>query len=139
MSWGEIEAQLLACSRVREAAVWCMARVTMRNWWGMWWPKRAQVGSIDRYKNSLRNTCLHGAGAMYVARTAAGDGKLDRRALPVPTWEGRLYRVPQIQDEISLAAIWAQVLKRDRVGLADHFFELMGGHSLVATRMCTRI
>ncbi|WP_277965016.1 amino acid adenylation domain-containing protein, partial [Pseudomonas sp. RIT-To-2] len=37
-----------------------------------------------------------------------------------------------------LAAIWAQVLKVEKVGRADNFFEL-GGHSLLATQVISRI
>jgi acyl carrier protein len=39
--------------------------------------------------------------------------------------------------EETLAAIWAEVLHVDRVGVHDNFFEL-GGHSLLATRVMRR-
>jgi acyl carrier protein len=45
---------------------------------------------------------------------------------------------PQTELEQQIAAIWAEVLKIDRVGLSDHFFEL-GGHSLLATQMVVRL
>ncbi|KTC89264.1 non-ribosomal peptide synthase, partial [Legionella cincinnatiensis] len=69
-----------------------------------------------------------------------GSGKLDRHALPIPTSEEdvRPYRAPQSATEISLAAIWAEVLQVARVGLDDHFF-MLGGHSLTAMQICTRI
>ncbi len=64
-------------------------------------------------------------------------GKLDRRALPQPDLSVRDYREPRDTLERELAAIWAQVLELDRVGLDDDFFEL-GGHSLLATRIVSR-
>jgi len=64
-------------------------------------------------------------------------GKLDRRALPAPDVSLREYRAPRDAAERELAAIWAQVLELDRVGLDDDFFEL-GGHSLLATRIVSR-
>ncbi|WP_311971042.1 non-ribosomal peptide synthase/polyketide synthase [Pseudomonas baltica] len=64
-------------------------------------------------------------------------GKLDRRALPQPEAALREYRAPRDAREIQLAAIWAQVLELERIGLDDDFFEL-GGHSLLATRIVSR-
>ncbi|WP_405964614.1 amino acid adenylation domain-containing protein [Streptomyces sp. NBC_00723] len=65
-------------------------------------------------------------------------GKVDRRALPDPQpWRGDTvaYEVPDTDEERTLAAIWAEVLKPDRpVGALDHFFAI-GGDSLSAVRV----
>lgn len=69
------------------------------------------------------------------------NGKLDRRALPTPGAEGAARRVqvePATELERDLAAIWAEVLKLERVGVTDNFFEL-GGHSLLATQIASRV
>jgi amino acid adenylation domain-containing protein len=69
------------------------------------------------------------------------NGKLDRKALPVPGREAyadRGYEPPQGETETALAAIWAELLKLDRVGRHDNFFE-SGGHSLLAVRVVTRL
>ena len=69
------------------------------------------------------------------------NGKLDRRALPVPEADAYAtpgYEAPQGETEALLAAIWADLLKLDRVGRHDNFFEL-GGHSLLAVRVVTKI
>jgi amino acid adenylation domain-containing protein len=70
------------------------------------------------------------------------NGKLDRRALPPPNGTrpdlARSYVAPQSPVEEALAAIWRAVLGVDRVGLDDDFFDL-GGHSMLAVRMLTKV
>jgi amino acid adenylation domain-containing protein len=64
------------------------------------------------------------------------NGKVDRQALPPPAEDdgGTPYVAPRTTAEGALAAIWAEVLGRERVGVLDDFFAL-GGHSLLATRL----
>ena len=67
------------------------------------------------------------------------NGKVDRAALPAPVFdaETRGDAEPRTAVEAVLAAVWAHVLRRERVGTDDDFFEL-GGHSLLATRVVSR-
>ncbi|MEG5038375.1 MULTISPECIES: amino acid adenylation domain-containing protein [unclassified Microcoleus] len=70
------------------------------------------------------------------------NGKVDRRALPAPD-EMRPeltgnFVAPRTNIEEVLAAIWAEVLKLEKVGIYDNFFEL-GGHSLLATQVISRV
>ena len=70
------------------------------------------------------------------------NGKLDRRALPAPNRgsteaiDGR--GAPRTLMEEMIAGIWADVLKLDRFGIHDNFFDL-GGHSLKATQVMSRL
>ena len=66
------------------------------------------------------------------------SGKLDRRALPEPEFRARTYRAPATRAERSVAAVYAELLGLDRVGLDDDFFAL-GGNSLTATRVAARV
>ncbi|NER31477.1 MAG: non-ribosomal peptide synthetase, partial [Symploca sp. SIO1C4] len=68
------------------------------------------------------------------------NGKINRRALPVPDVRERTkkYIAPQTPTEEILAQIWGQVLKVEQVSIEDNFFEL-GGHSLLATQLVSRI
>ena len=70
------------------------------------------------------------------------NGKLDRNALPAPSYEGasttQEFVAPRTQAEKGLAGIWTEVLKVERIGINDDFFEL-GGHSLLAIKAVSRI
>ncbi|MDT0786030.1 phosphopantetheine-binding protein, partial [Staphylococcus pseudintermedius] len=69
------------------------------------------------------------------------NGQLDRRALPAPEGDAyalQAYEEPQGEIENVLAAVWMELLKLPRIGRHDHFFEI-GGHSLMATQLVSRI
>jgi amino acid adenylation domain-containing protein len=69
------------------------------------------------------------------------NGKLDREALPPPDAEAygvSGYEPPAGEIEDTLAKIWAEMLKVERVGRHDNFFAL-GGHSLLAGRLLSQI
>nr|WP_281256189.1 non-ribosomal peptide synthase/polyketide synthase [Nocardia amikacinitolerans] len=66
------------------------------------------------------------------------NGKLDRRALPAPAAKARAFRAPVTPVQETVAAVFAEVLDLPRVGVDDDFFDL-GGNSLIATRVVSRI
>jgi non-ribosomal peptide synthetase component F/acyl carrier protein len=95
------------------------------------------VGGLRAHlKQSLPDYMIPQAIVGLEALPLTPNGKIDRKALPVPEGrpEGLDYVAPRTPVEETLAGIWAEVLKIDRVGVHDNFFEL-GGHSLLATRV----
>jgi acyl carrier protein len=66
------------------------------------------------------------------------NGKLNRQALLDLDVRRSAFVAPRNDLEKTLAAIWAEALHVERVGVHDSFFEL-GGHSLLATRIRARI
>ncbi len=68
------------------------------------------------------------------------NGKLDRRALPKPGQEPDEQEIaaPHSELEKKVAAILAEVLGVERIGIHDNFFEL-GGHSLQVAQVMLRI
>jgi amino acid adenylation domain-containing protein len=71
------------------------------------------------------------------------NGKLDHTALNAhlgarPETESG-YVAPRTALEEALAMIWAATLGLDRVGILDGFFSDLGGHSLFAAQLVTRI
>ncbi|MEO0947266.1 MAG: amino acid adenylation domain-containing protein, partial [Cyanobacteria bacterium J06641_5] len=72
------------------------------------------------------------------------NGKIDRKALPVPSGAeltaSQPYVAPETERQQAIAAQFAAVLALppERVGLHANFFEL-GGHSLLATQLVSRL
>ncbi|MEP6769656.1 MAG: amino acid adenylation domain-containing protein, partial [Acidobacteriota bacterium] len=69
------------------------------------------------------------------------NGKLDRAALPAPDLsveQDERHEPPRTPMEQSIAGIWRSILGVERIGMEDDFFGL-GGHSLKATRVMSRI
>jgi len=70
------------------------------------------------------------------------NGKLDRRALPAPTPadRGAAERLrPRTELEHVVAQVWAAVLGQDMVGVRDHFFDELGGTSLLVAKVTSQL
>ena len=70
------------------------------------------------------------------------NGKLNRRALlesiDSAKDQERVFVAPATPTEELLAEIWSEVLKTDRIGIHDNFFDL-GGHSFLAIKAHSRL
>jgi acyl carrier protein len=70
------------------------------------------------------------------------NGKVDRRALPVPDAQrpalAETFIGPRTSVEEIVNRIWREVLDLERIGIHENFFEL-GGHSLLATQVISRV
>ncbi|WAS90947.1 non-ribosomal peptide synthetase/type I polyketide synthase [Nannocystis punicea] len=91
-------------------------------------------------RRSLTEAMIPTAFMALPAMPLTPNGKIDKRALPRPEDEATASTSvpPRSELEASLAAIWQDVLKIDRVGAHDDFFAL-GGHSLLATQVLARV
>ena len=70
------------------------------------------------------------------------NGKLNRRALPSPDAGymngANAYREPSTPVEELMASIWRQILRVEKIGIADNFFQL-GGDSILTIRLVSRL
>jgi amino acid adenylation domain-containing protein len=144
---GEIEAALRAQEEVREAVV--LAREDVPGdprlvAWLVPAPGRTAPASLDlrrRLRARLPEYMVPAAFVVVDAIPLTSNGKIDRRALPAPGREGAErgeYAAPRTREEKTLAAIWAEVLGVERVGMHDSFFDL-GGHSLLLPQVQRRV
>ncbi|HEX7241378.1 MAG TPA: amino acid adenylation domain-containing protein, partial [Longimicrobiaceae bacterium] len=137
---GEIEAVLLAHPQVREAVVVVRAEAQRLVAYVVAEEEAELVGAgLRAYVAAvLPQYMVPGAVMVLEALPLGVSGKVDRRALPAPEWgTEREYVAPRTQTEEVLAGIWAEVLRRERVGVEEGFFDL-GGHSLLATQVVSR-
>jgi amino acid adenylation domain-containing protein len=145
---GEIEARLHEQPEVRDAAVGVQEGVNGKHLVGYLVAADEALNPsdrLDRIKQRLRTELpeymvpLHWLWLERLPLNA--NGKLDRKALPeleIGQLHSQAYQAPRNALETTLAAIWAEVLKVERVGVQDNFFEL-GGHSLLATQIASRV
>jgi amino acid adenylation domain-containing protein len=138
---GEVEAAIAAHPEIREARV-----IVREDAPGDPWLVAYVVGDADaeRLREHLRRTLpdymIPGAFVRLAALPLTPSGKLDPRALPAPDDRRAVdaYVPPRTAVEEALAQIWAEVLRRGRVSVTENFF-VLGGHSLAAMRVASRI
>ena len=161
---GEVEAQLLQVPGVREAVV--VARGTPQGTQLVGYVSGLSAGSAgassreaadaasdangrddeldgadirQRLKATLPDYMVPSLIVVLDALPLNANGKIDRKALPAPVFDGgEAYEAPEGELEIRLAQIWAEALGVERVGRQDNFFEL-GGHSLLALTLVERM
>ncbi|HXE42823.1 MAG TPA: condensation domain-containing protein, partial [Candidatus Baltobacteraceae bacterium] len=90
-------------------------------------------------KSRLPDYMIPAAFVFLDAFPLTSNGKIDRNALPAPTFEVETeFVAPRTRAEETLVKIWCEVLGVQKIGVRDNFFEL-GGHSLMATQVVSRI
>ena len=76
---------------------------------------------------------------VLAALPLTANRKVDRKALPAPEGSPEAaYVMPRNEVERTIAEIWREVLRVERVGVNDNFFDL-GGHSLLMARVHSRL
>ena len=96
----------------------------------------------DFLKQKLPDYMVPKAFVFLPSLPLTSNGKVNRSALPAPDQSRpelkERFVSPRSPVEKTVAAIWEQVLGREKVGIHDNFFDL-GGHSLLATQVVSRL
>ncbi|MBW4477601.1 MAG: amino acid adenylation domain-containing protein [Tolypothrix brevis GSE-NOS-MK-07-07A] len=144
---GEIENALLKHSAVREVVV--LAREDKagdKQLVAYIVSGQHQIPTVSELRNYLKELLpdymIPGVFTFLDTLPLLLNGKVDRRALPVP---GSLrptltttYQLPQSQMEQQIAKLWQEVLHIEQVGIHDNFFDL-GGHSLLILKVNNKL
>ncbi len=144
---GEVEAALAQHPAVRECAVLAREDTPGEKQLAAYVVQTAKqalpAGAIRNFlKTKLPGYMVPSAFIVLDTFPLTPNGKVDRSALPAPdqsrTESADAYVAPRTPIEQLLSQIWADVLKLDKVGVHDNFFDL-GGHSLLATQAVSRM
>ncbi|WP_325176171.1 non-ribosomal peptide synthetase [Burkholderia gladioli] len=143
---GEIEAVLLAMPWVAGAAVAVIEDEDGERRLAAYVVRRPEAREVDPgglrglLRQRLPEYMMPSAFVELDALPLTANGKIDLRALPAPSFaaDRAQHVAPRTPLEELLAGIWARVLKLDRVGVHDNFFDL-GGHSLSATQVVAEL
>lgn len=144
---GELEARLRSLAAVRDAVVHIRRDATDENYLTVYVTghqtaephREAELVAECRahLKQSVPDYMVPDAFVYLRELPLTANGKLDRKALPVPDGDAfrrAVYVAPRDEREQRLCQLWAEVLGIERISTDDDFFQL-GGHSLGATRL----
>jgi amino acid adenylation domain-containing protein len=143
----EIETVLSECPGVKEAIVFARDNNSGAERLVAYLVSAAQPGpNVSELRAFLRTKLpeymIPAAFVVLDSIPLTATSKIDRKALPDPgTSRPHLateYAAPRNSIEEKLAQIWAEVLSLEQIGIHDDFFDL-GGHSLAATRVISRV
>jgi natural product biosynthesis luciferase-like monooxygenase protein/amino acid adenylation domain-containing protein/FkbM family methyltransferase len=139
---GEVESALGGCAGVASALVEVRREALV----GYFVPAPGTEVTVEALRSALREKLPEYMVPTALVRLDAlpltSSGKVNREALPEPQAEaggnGEPFAAPRGPVEEGLASLWCELLGLARVGVHDDFFAL-GGHSLMATRLLSRV
>ncbi|HYE55002.1 MAG TPA: amino acid adenylation domain-containing protein [Chitinophagaceae bacterium] len=139
---GEIEAQLAAHQHIRETAVLLKEKDGNKFLVAYYVAGNAiETSVLKEFLQARLPDYMVPAQYVHLASMPLTlNGKLDRKALPEPSFDLHEYVAPAGAAEQKLAAIWAELLNvpKEKIGTTASFLEL-GGHSLKIAVLVNRI
>ncbi len=142
---GEIESELMQAPGIREAVVVVREDEPGEKQLTAYVVMEGEVLNVSELRNRLKSRLpeymVPGIYVRLEALPLTPNRKVDRKGLPKPEGMrpelGAEYQEPRTEAERILVEIWKQVLKLDRVGVRDNFFDL-GGDSILSIQVVSR-
>ncbi|WP_414058543.1 amino acid adenylation domain-containing protein [Pseudomonas sp. HR96] len=141
---GEIEAQILAQSQVRETLVMAREEGQVRLLVAYLVPAVAGADPLalrnavqSHLQQELPDYMVPSHLVVLDALPLNPNGKVDRQALPAPSLQRAAGVAPRTALEQTLVDIWQPLLRVEAVGVTDNFFEL-GGDSIISLQVVSR-
>lgn len=140
---GEIEKVLIRHLAVREVVVLALEQqLGDKQLVAYFVTEKGQVLTTHELRNYLKGTLPdYMVPAVFVVLDAMPllpNGKVNRSILQLPTdlrpTRAVSYEAPNSEMERAIATIWQELLKLEKVGINDNFFDL-GGHSLLMVQL----
>ncbi|HEY9659326.1 MAG TPA: amino acid adenylation domain-containing protein, partial [Allocoleopsis sp.] len=101
-------------------------------------PEPFSIAELRQYlRQRLPEFMVPSAFVVLETLPLTANGKVDRKALPTPTFRpelGHTFVAPQTSMEQEVANLWSSVLNVKEIGIHDNFF-CMGGNSLLAAQL----
>jgi len=139
---GEIESVLRKVPGVREVLVMAENIEGDPRLCAYWTGTAVGPDLVDAARRSLPSYMVPSGFVPLAAFPLNPNGKIDRAKLPrsadLADEEAHTLKLPRNDTETRLAAIWAAVLGRERIGVDQDFFAI-GGTSVLAIETCVRI
>ncbi len=141
---GEIEAELLKDEKVKEAVVIDRKDSSGLKYLCAYVVSDEKISVSELRENLAKNIPEYMIPSYFVnldKLPLSRNGKIDRKALPEPIGcitTGTDYLPPVTEVEKELAKIWFDLLRVEKIGINDNFFNI-GGHSLKATTLVAKI
>jgi amino acid adenylation domain-containing protein len=142
---GEVEAALSQCPGVREVAVIVREDLPSDKRLVAYLVVNREISSNELrtwLKQKLPEYMIPTVFVILDSLPLTPSGKVDRRFLPIPDASRRdletSYAAPQTAIERQIVDIWTEILKLEKIGIHDNFFDL-GGYSLLGTQFLTRL
>ncbi len=140
IEFGEIESQLLEHKAIKEAAVTVWEDTSKNPQICAYYISEDEISTKDirdKLAEKLPSYMIPSHFTRLDVLPLTTSGKIDRKSLPEPFFDAvseRIYEAPGDSLERILKEVYSIILKREDIGINDHFFEL-GGDSLGVIEM----